>query len=450
MRVDHRAWSRSLLAWFISQNPLRVVVLGYLSYVVVGWLALCLPWSREGAAGSWLDHLFTAVSAMSTTGLATISTSDAYSWLGEAIVLALIQLGGLGYMTIGSFVVLTAAGNLSPFRRRITRTAIALPGDADHATFIRLTVYYTLLVESIGAWLLHPHFAAHGAEHPWWQAIFHSVSAFCTAGFGLYNNSMENFRADAGMNAIIIVLSYLGAIGFIVVHDVWLSLRHRRPHVTLTTKIILLGTTWIAVAGTLLLAFDEPSLRTLPAGERWLAAFFQVMSAGTTVGFNTVPIGALSASSLFLLTLVMMIGASPAGTGGGIKITTVTALWAEMMAVLRGRDTPVFMQREIPHQRIRAATAHMMFYCLILATGLYLMSLFETAALADQLFECASALGTVGLSRGITGALTDAGKLILIALMFLGRVGPLALAMALLPRPANESIPDLPEEDVTL
>ena len=440
---------RAVLAWLKRRSPLRLVVLGYGSYVVTGWLLLCLPWSRSSPAGTWLDHLFTAASAVSTTGLATVSTSDTYSFLGELIILMLIQVGGLGYMTIGSFVVLSAAGTLSPFRRRITSTALSLPGDADPATFLRLTVLYTLAVEGVGAWLLYPHFAAHGAPTPGWQAIFHSVSSFCTAGFGLFNNSLEDYRGDLGLNVIIIVLSYLGALGFIVVHDVWMSLRQRRPHVTLTTKIILMGTAWMSGIATLLFALDEPSVRAWSAGERWLASLFQVMSAATTVGFNTIPVAGLASSSLFLLTLVMMVGASPAGTGGGIKITTVTALWAEMTAVLRGRETPVFLNREIPRQRLRTATAHMMFYCLVLAAGLYVLSLFESASLADQLFECASALGTVGLSRGITGGLTDPGKWTLILLMFLGRTGPLALAMALLPRPRGEE-PDRREEDLTL
>ena len=434
----------------MQQSPLRLVVLGYFSYVLIGWLVLCLPWSQSDSSGSWLDHLFTSVSAVSTTGLATVSTSDTYTWLGEATVLVLIQIGGLGYMTIGSFVVMTAAGTLSPFRRRIARTALSLPGSVDQTTFLRLTVFYTFAVESVGALLLYPHFAAHGAPTPWWQAVFHSVSSFCTAGFGLFNNSLESYRTDTGLNLIIIALSYLGAIGFIVVYDVWLSLRQRRPHVTLTTRIILIGTTWMSGLATLLFILDEPSIRQFPIGERWLASLFQVMSAATTVGFNTIPVGALANSSLFLLTLVMMVGASPAGTGGGIKITTVTALWAEMIAVLRGHETPVFMQREIPRNRLRAATAHMMFYCLVLAVGLYAMSLFESFNLADQLFECASALGTVGLSRGITSSLSDPGKGVLILLMFLGRTGPLALAMALLPDPRDRSGRDLPEEDIML
>jgi trk system potassium uptake protein TrkH len=183
-----------------------------------------------------------------------------------------------------------------------------------------------------------------------------------------------------------------------------------------------------------------------------MAALFQVMTAGTTVGFNTIPIGGLSASSLFLLTAVMVIGASPTGTGGGLKTTTFTALWAEMTSVLLGRDKTTFRGRIIPEVRMRAAVANAVFYGLTLASGIYLLALVETSPLPDQMFECASALGTVGLSRGITSGLSTAGKWIIIALMFSGRVGPVVIAMAFFVRkPADIAAPCvLPSEDVVI
>ncbi|NJO55230.1 MAG: TrkH family potassium uptake protein [Rhodospirillales bacterium] len=171
-------------------------------------------------------------------------------------------------------------------------------------------------------------------------------------------------------------------------------------------------------------------MRELPAGERWMASLFQVMTASTTVGFNTIPIGQITAGSTFLLTVIMVIGASPSGTGGGLKTTTITALWAEMMAVLRRRPTTTFLGRLIPEPRLRAAVANLLFYLFTLLIGIYLLALVEPMPLADLMFEGASALGTVGLSRGITGALTPAGKLIIIALMFLGRLGPVLVGMA--------------------
>lgn len=442
-------WAR-LAAWAAREDPLRLVILGYLSYVLIGWALLCLPISQQAGTATALDHLFMATSAMSTTGLTTVSTSDTYSFFGELVILLLIQAGGLGYMTFGSFIMLSLSGRLPVVHQRVSSTALSLPAGFDLRHFLRLMILFTFAIEAAGALALYfAVFLPHGAPQPLWQAVFHTVSAFCTAGFGLYNDSFESYRGDTALNLILIALSYLGALGFIVVSDAWRSLRHRSAQVTLTTKIILLSTLWISLIGTVLFFFDEPSVRALPFGERWLASWFQVMTASTTVGFNTIPIAGLSASSLFLLVVVMMIGASPSGTGGGIKTTTFTALWAVMMAVVRRRSEPVFMGREIPEARVRGAVAAFLFYCVTLAAGVYALALVEQSPLADLVFEGASALGTVGLSRGITSSLTAWGKVIVILLMFLGRVGPVAMGMAFFRIPATPAR-DLPEEDVAI
>lgn len=442
------SWRR-FLTWANATDPLRLVVLGYLSYTLLGWATLCLPVCRQSGTATALDHLFTATSAVSTTGLVTLSTADTYSPLGESVILLLIQVGGLGYMTIGSFVLMAISrGQLSPLRERIGGTALALPPGFNVRGFLRLIVTYTFAVEAVGALVLYyAVFAPRGVPAPVWQSVFHSVSAFSTAGFGLFNDSFESYRGDVALNVTIIVLSLLGAIGFLVVNDAWQSLVHRGVRVTLTTRIILVSTTAIITVGTVLFFFDEPAIRSLPAGERWLASFFQVMTASTTVGFDTVPIASLSAGSLFLLMLVMMIGASPAGTGGGIKTTTFTALWAVMLGVFRRRDRVTFLGREIPEARIRTAIASMLFYCLTLAAGTYALALFERAALAEELFECVSALGTVGLSCGLTGQLGTAGKIIIIVLMFVGRAGPAVLGMAFF-QASSQPPAAVPPEDV--
>lgn len=434
-------WNR-----FWELDSIRLLACGYLSYVVIGWGLLCLPFCQQANGLHWLDHLFTSASAVSTTGLATISTSDSYSWWGEFVILLLIQFGGLGYMTISSFTVLAVSGGLSPLRQRISSAGLTLPQGFEVRSFLRVIFWFTVSIEALGAAALYPSFAARGAPNPIWQAIFHSVSAFCTAGFGLFNNSLEDYRGDPWLNFVVTALSYLGAIGFIVLHDVWTSCTRRKAHMTFTSQVILWSTLWITVAGTLLFALGEPTVRPLPFWERWGAALFQVMSASTTVGFNTVPIAPLSPASLMLLTLVMVIGASPSGTGGGLKTTTFSAVWAEMISVLRRREITTFLGRAIPEVRMRAAVASLMFYLLVLAGGIYAIALVESAPLEDLAFECASALGTVGLSRGITGSLTPAGKWVLIALMFLGRVGPVVLGMAFFqPRPktSEESSEDL-------
>lgn len=446
MKDSLAGFARRFYGWVSGLDSIRLLLLGYTSYIVLGWLVLWLPICHQTSGLKSLDHLFMATSAVSTTGLTTISTADSYNFLGELVLLLLIQFGGLGYMTLSSFTMLALVGQLSPLRQRMSSTSLSLPQGFEVRAFLRVIVGFTLVIEILGALALYPVFVRHAAPQPVWQAVFHSVSAFCTAGFGLLNDSFESYRDDVWLNVVIAVLSYLGAIGFIVMHDLWKSLRHLKPHVTLTSKVILAGTVWISLLGTVLFALDEPSVKTLPATQRWMASLFQVMTASTTVGFNTIPIGGLSASSMFLLTVVMIIGASPSGTGGGLKTTTFTALWAAMMGVARRRDKTTFLGREIPEHRMRAAVATMMFYVLTLAAGIYALALVEKAPLPDQMFECASALGTVGLSRGITASLTPMGKAIIIALMFLGRVGPVVLGMAFFRRAAAQDAPALKED----
>ncbi|MBX3425300.1 MAG: hypothetical protein KF688_06435 [Pirellulales bacterium] len=429
-------------------DPLRTIVKGYALYILVGWLLLCLPVCRESSDGSILDHLFTAASAVSTTGLATVGTADTYSGLGEAVILLLIQFGGLGYLTITSFIMLSATGDLSHARKKVSESALGPPQPYILRRYLKMIVVFTAVIELVGAAALYPVFALAESPRPFWQAVFHSISAFCTAGFSLFNNSFEDLRGNMWLNFVVAVLSYLGAIGFIVLHDFYHAATNRARRITLTSKIILWSTLWIGVAGSILFFFDEPSIRELPLGERWLTACFQVMTASTTVGFNTLPIGSIGASSLVLLTVIMIIGASPSGTGGGLKTTTISILWAQMASVARRRESTTFARRAIPESRLRAATASATFYLFVLATGIYLLSLFDSSSWPDQMFECASALGTVGLSRGITGDLTAPGKGVIIALMFLGRVGPVVMGMSLFkPQQITWSYPD---EDVVV
>lgn len=432
----------------MGDDPIRLIVRGYALYVLVGWLALCLPWCQQAEGVSFLEHLFTAVSAVSTTGLVTVSTSDTYSAVGEGIILLLIQLGGLGYMTISSFIVLTATGDLSKKRRGVSLSAVSAPEPWLLSRYLKLIVAYTAVVEVLGAAALYPSFAYSGAPHPLWQSVFHSVSAFCTAGFSLFSNSLEDYRGNIWLNLTVGVLSYLGAIGFIVVQDVWNAGRSEKRRLTLTSKIILWSTLWILVIGTILFGLGESSVHGLPMHQRWLTSLFQVMTASTTVGFNTTPIGGLESSSLVLLGVAMIVGASPSGTGGGVKTTTVAALWAQMVSVVRRRDRTTFAKREIPEVRLRSASAGATFYLLALAAGVFALSIVETSPLSEQAFECASALGTVGLSCGITGGLTTAGKCIVIVLMFLGRIGPIVLGMSLFTR--KNIAWRYPDEDVVV
>ncbi|MBI4882331.1 MAG: potassium transporter KtrB [Planctomycetes bacterium] len=412
-------------------HPVRLVALGYLSYITIGWVILALPLSHAPDAVSGLDALFTATSAVSTTGLVTVSTGNDYSAFGQVVILILFQFGGIGYMTLGSFVVLSRGKTLSERRKEIGEAVFSIPRDLRIDKFIVSVTAFTIIVETLGACALFLALRDAGVSNALWSSIFHSVSAFCTAGFGLYDDSFERLRGNVAVNVILGVLSYLGAIGFIVFVDCWRRVIGKTSRLTLTTRVILVTTAWVSVTGIALLFLEEPAIRDLPVHERLLAACFQVAAAGTTAGFNSVPIGALSQASLFLLMMLMVVGASPAGTGGGLKTTTFSALFAVVKSSLLGRERVTFWGKVIPEERVRAAVASLGFYSGVLILGCYLLALTETLPFEGLLFESASALGTVGLSTGITAQLTPIGKLIIIMLMFIGRLGPLAFGIAL-------------------
>jgi trk system potassium uptake protein TrkH len=416
-------------SYLSNVSPAKVLLFGYLSYVAVGWVLLSLPFSQAMPVAS-LDNLFIVTSAVSTTGLVTVDPGQSYSFIGQLVILVLIQLGGIGYMTFGSFIILSTRHKMSSLRSEVSRKAFALPGDFRIARFIRLVITFTLITELIGAILLYAIFSYNNEDNAIWLAIFHSISAFCTAGFSLFSNSFESYADNVYLNLVIATLSYLGAIGFIVMVDVWHLLTGKSRYLHFASKVILEITFWFSLVGTILFFVMEPSIQALPNWERLLASFFQVMTAGTTVGFNTIPIGALSASIIMFLYMLMIFGASPSGTGGGLKSTTLAALIGLMRSVLKGRDKIRYQKREISSDRLQLATAAFTFYMGVLFLAMILLLLTEEAALEIIVFEAISALGTVGLSMGLTGDLTNLGKLIIIVLMFMGRVGILTFGIA--------------------
>jgi len=412
-------------------HPSKAVTLGYLSYIVIGWVLLCFPIAQKSHGVGSLDNLFTATSALSTTGLATVSISDDYNFLGQVIILTLIELGGIGYMTFGSFVILARKKEFTYPRAQIANAVFSLPKNFVITKFIKSVIAFTVVIELIGAGALYALFVHAGASQPLWSAIFHSVSAFCTAGFSLYNDSFMGFADRFWLNAVIATLSILGAIGFIVCVDFWRLITGRTTHMTLTSKIILWSSGVLLIGGTCLLALFEPTIQNKPADIQLLEAFFQAMAAMTTVGFNTIDIGSLSRASLLVIIFLMVIGASPSGTGGGLKSTTFSALIGVMKSAIRGTRSVQFWGKEVPLERVWTAVAGLGFYVGLLLFGTYLLELTQSFRFEQNLFEAASALGTVGLSTGITASLTDIGKLIIIFLMFTGRIGPLTFSMAL-------------------
>ena len=419
-------------------RPPHALALGYLSYIVIGWFLLSLPISQEKAALA-LDHLFIATSAVSTTGLATVDPGATYSWFGEFIILILFQLGGLGYMTTSSYILIAAQKKLSLTRVSILRGAFSLPASIGLAHLVRNMVVFTLICEFIGALLLLPVLINAGVSNPIWSAIFHSVSAFCTAGFSLFSNSFESLKGSTSANLIIAVLSYLGGIGFIVVTDIWENIKGRSESITFTTKVILYVTILFSIIGTALIYCLEPSFSDLTPYDRLLASFFQTMTASTTVGFNTVPIGKLALPTIMVLYFLMFFGASPAGTGGGLKSTTLTALIAQIWSYLRGSNQVCFFGREIPQNRIITASVSASSYAIVLGLGIFLLSIcLPDSSFEWIVFEAISALGTVGLSMGLTSELSSSAKLVVIGLMYIGRLGVATFGLLLISQKITE------------
>ena len=432
MKVSAKhVWLRMRVLFRRSGTP-RLVASGLFSYVLVGVALLSLPWAHHGVG--FIDNLFVAVSAMSTTGLSTVSVPDDYSVLGQVVILLLFQVGALGYMTLSSFVILSRRAKLPPGRERLLAAQFTLPRDFNIRSFLKQMVVFTLVLETLGALALYVEFRDAGVSQPAWQAVFHSVSAFCTAGFSLNNDNLVAFSGNWLVNLTIGVLCYAGGIGFIVMVDAWRMLTRREYKLTFTSRVILAATGVILLICAPVLAVIDPILRELPLGERVLVALFQVMTASSTAGFNTVPINAMGPASLLLITVVMVIGASPSGTGGGVKTTTVSALLAVCKSTLRGEPDPSLGRQTIPPERLHTAVTNLSMYLATLTAGIFVMGLTEGGISLAMIFEAASALGTVGLSMGVTTELTDAGKLAVTALMFVGRLGPLTAGLAFLHR----------------
>lgn len=431
---------------YFSSIPQKQLLYGYLSYIVLGAVLLSLPFSQKSYT-SIIDNLFTAASAISTTGLATVSIADSYSLIGQVIIMILVQLGGIGYMTISSFLVLNVTHHFTRNENSVLSAEFPMPQGFTLKGLVKHIVIFTLAFEAVGALLLYFAFLSVGSAQPVWDAVFHSVSAFCTAGLALYNDSFEQFRHHVGINIVISGLSYAGGIGFIVLLDLARKIRYPKYRITFTSKIILIITLLLSAFGTVQLFILEPSIQHLDDYSKLTVSFFQTMSAITTVGFNSIPIAALHPASLMLIVMLMYIGASPSGTGGGLKSTTLVAVFAYVRSRVSSERDVVIFGGKIPKHRYRTAITIFILYTSVLFLGTYLLSFTEGFPLMALLFEASSALGTVGLSMGITGNLSSFGKLVLVGLMFIGRVGVITFGNALL---LKHNPPSVSENDLAV
>lgn len=425
-----KRYQASIAKFGSNIHPTKIMVFGYLFYGVVGWILLLLPACQKQVVSA-LDCFFISTSALTTTGLTPVDVGQTYSFAGQVVLFFLMQIGGIGYLTFSSFVLVAATNKLSEFREKLTTYAFSVPKGFSIREFIKNVIVYTILCEVIGAVFLYFLFKQRGIEEPLWSSIFHSVSAFCTAGFALFDTSFQGFKFDFWVNAVISILCLLGAVGFVPVTDFVRKLTRRKAYTTFSTQIILSVTGWILVAGTTLFFLTEKNIHDLTTTQRLLTSFFQVMSASTTAGFDTLPIGGLSQSVILLLLFVMVWGASPSGTGGGLKTTTLATLAGLVKSTLRGRPAVRFWNRTVSVKGVQIATASFAYYMFVLISTVFLLILTENKPFLPVLFEACSSMSCIGLTMGLTAELTDIGKLLISLLMFMGRVGILTFGIAI-------------------
>lgn len=445
-----------------AQSPARAIVWSFLAATIVGTFLLMLPQATRNEALPWSDALFTAVSALCVTGLVVVDTGTTFTHFGQLVILGLIQIGGLGVMTVSSLLLLTLGKHLSLKECIVVQEGLSLPARQRLILVLRSIIIFTLVTELLGAGLLYLRFADRFSPlTAAYYGIFHSVSAFCNAGFGLFPNNLEGYVGDWVVNWTVSTLIIVGGIGFLTLMDLRQYLAPTggpRRRLTLHTKLVLAATLLLILGGAGLIYLLEfgNTLAGLAPGTKYLASYFQSVTC-RTAGFNTLPVGVMNSATLLVMIVLMFIGGSPGGTAGGIKTSTAGVLVLTFVALVRGRAETGAFGRRFPREAVQKSLAILLVAGTILLAATLVLVLSERQLLPRTgdyflwlLFEATSAFGTVGLSTGITPFLTVTGKLVLVALMLIGRVGPLTLIFAALQPAGGAGEIKYPEENVVV
>jgi len=411
----------------------RTLLLGYILFILIGSLLLILPVSLSGGNSlSFIDAVFTTSSAISGTGLIVVDTATYFSSFGQSIILLLIQVGNVGYMLFFALAVILLGGRLSFFNKVMIRESIST-SKLDLKLFTKKVFKYTLVIESISAILLTIYWLKDfGFAEALKQGVFHSISAFCTAGFSLFSDNLMGYSGDYFVNIIILFTSYAGSLGFFVIFDLSTYSKNifttKKKHKLSThTKLVIFVSISLIIAGTIFLFFSEMINPLNESGNILLLAFFQAGSSSTSVGFNTASIGILSNASLFFLILLMFIGASPSGTGGGIKTTVFAVLILALLAFTFDKQSVNVFKRTIKQINLARAFSIFLLGVLWIFISVIILSLTENQVFLHILFEAVSAYGNNGISAGFTPELSITGRIILSISMIAGRVGPLII-----------------------
>ncbi|MGS2778290.1 TrkH family potassium uptake protein [Robertmurraya sp. GLU-23] len=432
---------------FINVNPSQLLVLVFAISILLGTILLKLPFATTTTV-SWLDALFTATSAMTVTGLVVVDTETAYTLFGEIVIASLIQLGGLGIMSFAVLIYLVLGRKIGFKERVLVQQALNQTSLGGVVQLVRNLFIFSLGIELIAMILLSLRWVPEmGFAKGIYYSFFHSISAFNNAGFALWSDGLSRYVGDPVVNIVITLLFIIGGIGFTVLAD----LKNKRTFqkLSLHSKIMIIGTFVINLLAMFFIFFLEygnpNSLGSLSVVEKWWASYFQAVTP-RTAGFNTLDIGSLTDPTIHLMILLMFVGAGSASTGGGIKLTTFLIIVLTVVTYLKGKKEIVVARRSISDTIIFRSLAITMIALTLVFLAVFVLTITEDSTFLPILFEVVSAFGTVGLSMGITASLSIIGKIVIIIVMFTGKLGPLTLAFSLARQ--EKSKIRYPQEDV--
>lgn len=417
-----------------------VLIYGFASIIAVGAILLMLPVSSKGGQFiSPMNAFFTATSAVCVTGLVVVDTANHWTPFGQAVLISLVQIGGFGFMTSATLILLAFGRRIGLKEKVLISESMGIARLGGLLKFVGLMALFTVLLEAAGAAGFYHYFSTeYGREESLWLAVFQSISAFNNAGFDLSGDfrSLSIFQSSPSILLVTAVLIVLGGISFLVVADLFRA-KWRLPRLSLDSKLVLTTTALLLLIGTLVIFTTESgnsaTLANLPLPMRLLNAFFLSVSA-RTAGFSTIDIGHLANYALFFIMILMFIGGASGSTAGGIKVNNFSMLVSTIWSSIRGREYPGAFSREFHPQQIYRALAVVLLSLVFVWAMVFLLTVTEGSRFIDLLFETISAFGTVGYSTGITPNLSLAGRLIIAITMFVGRLGPLTLTLALVQR----------------
>ena len=445
-----------------SLSTTQMILVSFLITVMLGSCLLALPISSaDGKSVPFIDALFTATTSTCVTGLVTLPTATTWSVFGHVVILVLIQIGGLGVITILSGFMLMLNKQMGIGDRLLIQDAFNLNTMAGLAKFIKSVLLGTFVIEGLGALLYMfvfvPQFGARGI----WISIFNSISAFCNAGIDIIGeNSLCDYVTNPIVNIVTSLLIILGGIGYIIWWDVLLVTKNRTKrnrkifrHLTLHSKIAITSTIGLLLGGAILILICEynnpATIGDLSLPDKIQVALFQSVTT-RTAGFASIPQENLTNASSIVSLILMFIGGSPVGTAGGVKTVTMVVLLCSAFATIQNKNQATMFHRTISSQSIRKAVAVVAMFFLVMLSSVILLSLTTDASVLDVIYESMSATATVGLSRNLTGNLNWMGKLIIIATMYFGRVGPISLAIALGSKGENQNAISDPIEEISI